>query len=36
MRGIEVERHHRDSRILGIGGGATEVMTELVAKRMGW
>jgi acyl-CoA dehydrogenase len=36
MRGVEVERHYRDSRILGIGGGATEVMTELVAKRMGW
>jgi len=36
MRGTEVERHYRDARILGIGGGATEVMTELVAARLGW
>jgi len=36
MRGNEVERHYRDARILGIGGGATEVMTELVAARLGW
>ncbi|MDP3971451.1 MAG: acyl-CoA dehydrogenase family protein, partial [Candidatus Nanopelagicales bacterium] len=32
MRGTEVERHYRDARILGIGGGATEVMTDLAAK----
>lgn len=32
MRGTEVERHYRDSRIIGIGGGATEVMTDLAAK----
>lgn len=36
MRGTEVERHYRDARILGIGGGANEVMTELVAARLGW
>lgn len=36
MRGTEVERHYRDARLLGIGGGATEVMTELVAARLGW
>jgi acyl-CoA dehydrogenase len=36
MRGSEVERHYRDARILGIGGGASEVMTELVAARLGW
>ncbi len=36
MQGTEVERHYRDARILGIGGGATEVMTELVAARLGW
>jgi acyl-CoA dehydrogenase len=36
MREAEVERHYRDSRILGIGGGATEVMVELAAKRMGY
>lgn len=32
MRGSEVERHYRDVRILGIGGGATEVMTDLAAR----
>lgn len=32
MRESEVERHYRDARILGIGGGATEVMNDLVAK----
>ena len=32
MREAEVERHYRDSRILGIGGGTTEIMNEVVAK----
>ncbi len=36
MRECEVERHYRDVRILGIGGGATEVMTDLAARLMGW
>ncbi len=35
MRDAEVERHYRDARILAIGGGATEVMTELAARRLG-
>ena len=35
LRDAEVERHYRDSRVLGIGGGATEIMTEIVAKTMG-
>jgi acyl-CoA dehydrogenase len=35
MRGVEVERHYRDARILGIGGGATEVLDELIAARLG-
>jgi acyl-CoA dehydrogenase len=35
MRGTEVERHYRDVRILAIGGGATEIMTELAARRLG-
>lgn len=35
MRGTEVERHYRDARILGIGGGATEIMTEMAAGRIG-
>ena len=36
MRESEVERHYRDARILGIGGGATEVLTDLVAKLLGY
>jgi acyl-CoA dehydrogenase len=36
MRDAEVERHYRDARILGIGGGATEVMNDLIAKAYGW
>ena len=36
MRNTEVERHYRDARIIGIGGGATEVMTDLAAKLLGW
>lgn len=35
LRDAEVERHYRDARILGIGGGTNEIMTELAAKRMG-
>ncbi len=35
MREGEVERHYRDSRILGIGGGANEIMNEIVAARLG-
>ena len=34
MRGTPIERMARDARILRIGGGATEVMLEEVAKRM--
>ncbi|MFI6998226.1 acyl-CoA dehydrogenase family protein [Nocardia sp. NPDC050175] len=36
LRDSEVERHYRDAKILGIGGGATEVMTDLAAKRLGY
>ena len=35
MRDAEVERHYRDARLLGIGGGATEIMNEIIAKGMG-
>jgi acyl-CoA dehydrogenase len=35
MRESEVERHYRDARILGIGGGTTEIMNEIIAKRLG-
>jgi acyl-CoA dehydrogenase len=35
MREHEVERHYRDARILGIGGGTTEIMNEIIAKQLG-
>jgi acyl-CoA dehydrogenase len=35
MRGSEVERHYRDARIMGIGGGTTEIMNEIIATRLG-
>jgi alkylation response protein AidB-like acyl-CoA dehydrogenase len=31
-----VERHYRDARILPIGGGATEVLTDLAARLLGY
>lgn len=34
MRETVVERLYRDNRILSIGGGTTEVMKELIAKRL--
>ncbi|MFC5176411.1 acyl-CoA dehydrogenase family protein [Nocardioides taihuensis] len=36
LRGTEVERHYRDARILPIGGGATEVLTDLAARLLGY
>ena len=36
MRGSEIERHYRDMRILGIGGGTTEILTGLSAKLLGF
>ncbi|MHA1530188.1 MAG: acyl-CoA dehydrogenase family protein [Alphaproteobacteria bacterium] len=35
MRGMEIERLYRDVRIHSIGGGATEVMLDEIAKRIG-
>ena len=32
----EVERHYRDARLLGIGGGATEVLDDLAARLLGY
>ncbi|MFK7945424.1 MAG: acyl-CoA dehydrogenase family protein [Paracoccaceae bacterium] len=34
MEGTEIERLYRDARVHAIGGGATEVMLEEVAKRL--
>jgi acyl-CoA dehydrogenase len=36
MREAEVERQYRDMRILGIGGGTSEILTGLAAKRLGY
>jgi acyl-CoA dehydrogenase len=35
LRDAEVERHYRDCRIMSIGGGTTEIMNEIIAKRLG-
>jgi acyl-CoA dehydrogenase len=35
LREAEVERHYRDARVLGIGGGTTEIMNEIIAKTLG-
>ena len=36
MSESEVERQYRDMRILGIGGGTTEILTALAAKTLGF
>lgn len=36
MHGSEVDRHYRDARLLPIGGGATEVLTDLAARLLGY
>ncbi|CAJ1497140.1 acyl-CoA dehydrogenase family protein [[Mycobacterium] burgundiense] len=36
MAESEVERQYRDMRILGIGGGTTEILTGLAAKALGY
>jgi acyl-CoA dehydrogenase len=36
MREAEVERQYRDQKILAIGGGTTEILTSLAAKRLGF
>jgi len=36
MAESEIERQYRDMRILGIGGGTTEILTALAAKAMGY
>ena len=36
LRESEVERQYRDMRIIGIGGGSTEILTRLSAKLLGY
>lgn len=36
MTESEIERQYRDMRILGIGGGTTEILTGLAAKSLGY
>lgn len=36
MSESEIERQYRDMRILGIGGGTTEILTGLAGKRLGY
>ncbi len=36
MAECEVERQYRDMRIIGIGGGTTEILTGLAAKTLGY
>ncbi|BBY34501.1 acyl-CoA dehydrogenase [Mycolicibacter minnesotensis] len=36
MAESEVERQYRDMRIVGIGGGTTEILTSLAAKTLGY
>ena len=36
MAECEIERQYRDMRILGIGGGTTEILTGLAAKVLGY
>lgn len=36
MAESEVERIYRDTRIIGIGGGATEILTTLAGRRLGY
>ncbi len=36
MAESEVERQYRDMRILGIGGGTSEILTGLAAKTLGY
>jgi acyl-CoA dehydrogenase len=36
LREAEVERQYRDQKILAIGGGTTEILTTLAAKRLGY
>ncbi|MCO4764078.1 MAG: acyl-CoA dehydrogenase family protein [Myxococcales bacterium] len=36
MRGTRVERIFRESKVLAIGGGASEILRDLAARQLGW
>jgi len=36
MRGTRVERIFRETKVLTIGGGASEVLADLAARQLGW
>ncbi len=36
IRGCKSERIFRESKVLSIGGGASEVLTDLAARQLGW
>jgi acyl-CoA dehydrogenase len=36
LRGVKVERIFRETKVLSIGGGASEVMKDLAAKQLGY
>ncbi len=36
LRGGKVERIFRETKVLSIGGGATEVLADLAARQLGW
>ena len=36
IRGGKTERIFRESKVLSIGGGATEILTDLAARQLGW
>jgi len=36
MLGTRVERLYRETKVLSIGGGASEIMKELAARQLGW
>jgi acyl-CoA dehydrogenase len=35
MQEFDIERHWRDARLGPIGGGASEIMNEIIAKQLG-
>ena len=36
IRGGKTERIFRESKVLSIGGGASEILTDLAARQLGW